>query len=989
MGADISGFSAGTAKMKAELTALNADFYKNKTAMSEVNSEIKKLQKEMKAYNSSIGPKTKEQTAAYAEMGTKINSLTLKQAQLKTTEQTLKAQISATTGELSKQGKELNDVHTSAGKASSALGGLGTAFKGAIALGGGKALVECLIGSNAQMEQYTTSFEVMLGSADKAKTLMADLTDFANTTPLELPDVTKQATNLVSYGVSANDVIGVLQKLGDLSMGNADKLESVSAAYGKMKNSGKVTLEYLNQMTENGVPILQALSDTMGVAKESILGMITDGSVKFSDMENAITSLTTGTGKFAGMMEKQSKTMTGMTSTLKDFFAQVGRDIGENSFEQLKTSLAGFMDKLNEMKSNGTLDQIEESIGNALASLVNLGIELAKSDSWEKTAKGIGYFADAITGAKNALDWLDERLPGTQQAIENMVNPFVALANSVDMLKTSFTDLGNSANNSISKSLNSDLKLYTAKRDKLKKDPRATAEDIKYWEDEITYVQDQITQFNKEKYGADDPYSSYAGMEQDARTASENSKASNSPTAPEDLSKVSDVFKAFYDDLKEQKTAHVITDAEYNKKLLDNLTANNYDKMGAYNQYWGEVLDAQDSANKTALSSQKTAANEAKSLLKESQSKQVDDLQIALDLGVITEEEYYNRLETLAKAWGENGTDYLKQVYKARKEVAEKAKEEELKTNKENFDKLIKQSKDSYEKMYEDQKKAAEKSYKDKIKAIDDEYSAQEKATDAKIKLMEEEDKAQKELLQNKIDAIDKEIEERKRLNEDTDSQKEIDAVKAKLKYSQLDDFSRMELEKQLAELQASQDETDWQRSKSDEKSGLQDQLGNVGSDTTSLKAQLEQAKELADYKKQALEDEQTKVIELMETQKAKMEENFATLSENAERIVTENMDGINQKTKKMGENFAATVKTQVKESFDYCIAEANDAIAELRAATGYAAQMAADIKSARMAAQTSNTTTSNSNNSISVSSYNTNLTADQIARAVMDKLQD
>lgn len=97
-------------------------------------------------------------------------------------------------------------------------------------------------------------------------------------------------------------------------------------------------------------------------------------------------------------------------------------------------------------------------------------------------------------------------------------------------------------------------------------------------------------------------------------------------------------------------------------------------------------------------------------------------------------------------------------------------------------------------------------------------YTAYKTEADKKLELINRELEAKKELRDETIAAIDDEIEARKRLNEDNNLEKEINAVKAQLKYSQLDEFSRGQLENKLSSLYEEQAETEWQRQMQDRK---------------------------------------------------------------------------------------------------------------------------------------------------------------------------
>jgi tape measure domain-containing protein len=92
----------------------------------------------------------------------------------------------------------------------------------------------------------------------------------------------------------------------------------LSDIYGKMKVSGRITMEDMNQLGGRGVPIYQALSKTMGVAKSEIRGMVEQGKVGFPDIEKAFVDMTKKGSMFGGMMDKQSRSFSGLWSTLAD-----------------------------------------------------------------------------------------------------------------------------------------------------------------------------------------------------------------------------------------------------------------------------------------------------------------------------------------------------------------------------------------------------------------------------------------------------------------------------------------------------------------------------------------------------------------------------------------------------------------------------------------------------------------------------------------------
>lgn len=372
-GANTANFVQGVTQVKKSLADLNASLSENKREVSDVNKEIRELGKQQ----SSLAAKmknggTEEQKKQMAELKERISAANEKLGQLKANESELKAKIASANGELKNQIANMDNNAKSAGILHKALDKLGTAAKAFIGIYGAKKLWELLIGSNEEMEQYRTSFEVMLGDTEKAKALITDIQNFAAKTPLSKSDSVSIGSLLMNYGVEADEVIDKMTKLGDLAGGNAERMNRIALAYGQMLAKGKVTGEEMMQMTEAGVPLQKALAESIGVTGEEFSKMVSKGKVGIDDLDKAIEGLTTGNGKFAGMMEKQSETMKGMLSTLQDNVSEFFRQMGEGAFGEVKDVLAELMVQLNEWEQDGTLQEWAEKLGVSLKALIEI-----------------------------------------------------------------------------------------------------------------------------------------------------------------------------------------------------------------------------------------------------------------------------------------------------------------------------------------------------------------------------------------------------------------------------------------------------------------------------------------------------------------------------------------------------------------------------------------------------------------------------------------
>jgi tape measure domain-containing protein len=181
------------------------------------------------------------------------------------------------------------------------------------------------------MEQVEIAFETMLGSATKAEELLKDITQFAAVTPFELTGLIQSSKQLLAFKFSAEEIIPIMRNLGNIAAGvGRDKLPTLVRALGKIRVKGKATMEELNMLLEAGVPILDQLAANLGVTSEELFKMITKGEVAFQDVNKALADLSTGTGMFANLMEKQSKSFLGIISNIGDVITQIGIAIGKD-----------------------------------------------------------------------------------------------------------------------------------------------------------------------------------------------------------------------------------------------------------------------------------------------------------------------------------------------------------------------------------------------------------------------------------------------------------------------------------------------------------------------------------------------------------------------------------------------------------------------------------------------------------------------------------
>ncbi len=203
----------------------------------------------------------------------------------------------------------------------------------------------------ADMEQAQISFETMLKDADKAKSLIQEMKDFAASTPFEFPEIQNAGKSLLAFQISSEKIVPTLKSIGDIAAGLNIPMGELAEIYGKARIAGRLYAEDINQLTGRGIPIIGELAKQFKVSEGEVKKLVEQGKVGFPQLEKAFNDLTSSGGMFEGMMEKQSKSAAGLASTLKDAVGQGLAEIGNRMMEvfrvkEVLAALIGVVEKM-------------------------------------------------------------------------------------------------------------------------------------------------------------------------------------------------------------------------------------------------------------------------------------------------------------------------------------------------------------------------------------------------------------------------------------------------------------------------------------------------------------------------------------------------------------------------------------------------------------------------------------------------------------------
>ena len=291
--------------------------------------------------------------------------------------------------------------------------GIAISWKKAVAVIGGtgilKALGSEMIRIRGEFQAADTAIQTLLGNKEKADTLMAQVREYAKISPLEFSDVTKATQMMLGFNIEAEKVPRYLQAIGDVSMGDTQRFNSLTLAFSQMSAAGKLMGQDLNQMINAGFNPLQMISEKTGKSIATLKEEMSKGAISAEMVQQAFLDATSAGGKFYNMSENASKTINGQISMMQDAL--------DNVFNELGTKGEGVI--MGAIQTTTSLIENYETVGKILAGLIAtygtykaaLIINIALTRSWavaaraDAVAKGIQTIATkAQTVAQLALN---------------------------------------------------------------------------------------------------------------------------------------------------------------------------------------------------------------------------------------------------------------------------------------------------------------------------------------------------------------------------------------------------------------------------------------------------------------------------------------------------------------------------------------------------------------------------------------------------------
>ena len=168
-----------------------------------------------------------------------------------------------------------------------------------------------------EAEKTSTAFNVLVGSEEKAAKMLGEINKYADNTLWDRTSTQEAAKTMLGFGVSTESVVDDLKMLGDVAMGDKNKLNQLALVFGQISAAGKLQGQDLLQLINAGYNPLLDISAQTGKSVAQLKDEMSKGLITFDMVRAAFQRATGEGGKFSNMTEKIAQTSYGAFEQLK------------------------------------------------------------------------------------------------------------------------------------------------------------------------------------------------------------------------------------------------------------------------------------------------------------------------------------------------------------------------------------------------------------------------------------------------------------------------------------------------------------------------------------------------------------------------------------------------------------------------------------------------------------------------------------------------
>lgn len=271
-------------------------------------------------------------------------------------------------GKIGTMGEEVHSLENKVGKlgktSDSAFGMAAKAMAGLFAVDRIRAFANEVINVREEMEQLEISFKTLTGSEEAGKAMYDEIVKFGQQTPLLEKDLAKAAQTMLSFNIEQEKVVPLLKQFGDISMGDAQKLQSLALAFSQASSTGKLMGQDLLQMINAGFNPLAEIARKTGRNLGDLKEDMAEGKITVEMLEGAFKSATSEGGKFHGMLTSMGDSMGGALSNMEGSLDKLYNRIGELTQDSVVEGAKMATEALDALTEN--IEEVASAVGQAI-----------------------------------------------------------------------------------------------------------------------------------------------------------------------------------------------------------------------------------------------------------------------------------------------------------------------------------------------------------------------------------------------------------------------------------------------------------------------------------------------------------------------------------------------------------------------------------------------------------------------------------------------
>ena len=283
------------------------------------------------------------------------------------------------------------------------LGGIITKLKGVAAALGVGAFIGKTIRNGMEQEIRNTSFEVLFGGADNAKRMIDDISNYAAKSPYGKAELSEAVQTMAGFGIAQDKIMPNLKAIGDITMGNRDKMKLMTLAFSQMSSTGKLTGNDLLQMINSGFNPLNKISQTTGKSISQLRDDMSKGAISADMVTQAFQKATEEGGLYHGMIDRINNTVSGQWAMAMDNINEKMLNLYNNVLQPI---ILPALEKFNRFLDDpiGTIQRLTDKITSDFPVITGIIITAASAAIGYKVAMlGLAGVQAIITGIKGAL----------------------------------------------------------------------------------------------------------------------------------------------------------------------------------------------------------------------------------------------------------------------------------------------------------------------------------------------------------------------------------------------------------------------------------------------------------------------------------------------------------------------------------------------------------------------------------------------------------